>query len=368
MHMQQSVLDAYNQMEKAGALDTISELRKENRELERTIVETGTLISFTDINSMLDYTISRILDHFIPEFFAFLVYPPRGENLRQYCYRNLKPSKEKVPSFYYHLLANRFQSIPASVSFAEISEELGKDLFNNDFLNLEPEYLFPMSGIGGIYGIVIMGKKMLGGEYTIFEKQYVERLIKVLSVSMQNGLHYESSITDPKTGLYTHDYFLIQIKNACSALKRHNRSFGVLMIDIDHFKRFNDTYGHITGDIMIIAIAKILVKYVRSDDYVARFGGEEFSILLTECTAQSLMIIAERIRFAVEKLRVTNYDNKILSATISIGARYIETCDKDDINSIIEAADKALYKSKENGRNRASLYFTGLKEKASFYL
>jgi diguanylate cyclase (GGDEF)-like protein len=388
------ILAQFKQLELSGALDKLEELRRENRELERIITEVGTLISYTDMNAMLDFVISRILDHFIPQFFAFLIHPPRGPELRQYCYRNLQESNDRIPEVYYSILRARFSRTPAAASFSELEDELGPEQFSQEFRSFEPQYLFPMSGIGGIYGVVILGKKLIGGEYTTREQHYVLRLTKVLSVCIQNGLHYESSITDPKTGLFTHDYFMSQLHTSLANLTRHHRPIGILMLDIDHFKKFNDTWGHMSGDLMINSVARVLHSSVRTEDCVARFGGEEFSVLVMECTAQSLFRIAERIRKAIEGIRLKLETGTELTATVSIGARFVDTQSgppKNADNSpqclstslqdaqlhhgsqsitdaarLIEEADIALYYSKAHGRNRTTLYAKGLLERAEF--
>ena len=365
MLLSSDVLAQFNHLEKSGALDKLDDLRKENRELERLITDAALLVSYTNLNSMLDYMISKLLDHFIPQFFGFLVHPPRGTNLRQYCYRNLKECDEIVPTRYYDLLKERFTHNPMSSSFTDLCEELGEDTFGADFRHFAPDTIFPMFGIGGLYGIVIMGKKIVGEGYTELEKKYVDRMIRFLSVSMQNGLHYESSITEPKTGLFTHDYFLRRLDEAIAHACRHKANSGILMLDVDHFKRFNDTWGHVTGDAVLIALAKALSKTIRTEDCAARFGGEEFSVLVTECDTVKLMQVAERIRIAISNIELTAEDGKKLNITVSIGARMIECNHAFTSLILIGDADKALYRSKTSGRNRCTLYTQGLLGKAT---
>ena len=357
------VLAQFKQLEKSGALDALAELRKENKELDRIIVDASLLVAYTDVNSMLEFIMVKLLDHFIPQFLAFLVHPPRGRKLRQYCYRNLKESEETIPSFYYELLRERFNKISAPATFSELLEELGPDIFTPEFRSLDPEIIFPMFGIGGLYGIVILGKKIIETAYSELELKYIDRMIRFLSVSMQNGLHYESSITDPKTGLYTHDYFIRRFDEIIAVTERHKPASGVLMLDVDHFKKFNDTWGHVTGDLVLMAIAQSLKQTTRPEDCAARFGGEEFSILVSDCTPAILMIVAERIRKAIENLRLIVGKDE-LSVTVSIGARMIEALPGFDSLMLLGDADKALYRSKHAGRNRCSLFQRGLLERA----
>ncbi len=361
MNISQDVLAQFNHLEKSGALDQLGELRRENRELERIITDAAMLVSYTDVNSMLDFIISKLLDHFIPQFLGFIVLPPRGRGIRQFCFRNLKPSDDVIDPLYYEIFRERFNKNPMYARFEEIAEELGPDLFGKDFHNLQPERIFPMFGIGGLYGIVIMGKKLIGDSYSELEEKYVDRMIRFLSVSIQNGLHYESSITDPKTGLFTHDFFVRRLDEAIAHTYRRNSTAGVLLMDVDHFKRFNDNWGHVMGDEALIALAGVLQKSIRGEDCAARFGGEEFSVLVAECNESKLMKVAERIRIAVSEIRIpyppTGTD---LTLTISIGARMVRGCGKQTSLMLLGDADKALYRAKSNGRNQSQLYTTGL--------
>jgi diguanylate cyclase (GGDEF)-like protein len=265
---------------------------------------------------------------------------------------------------YYEILRDRFNRVPGSATFADIAEELGPDIFAQDFRRFEPEMIFPMYGIGGLYGIMILGRKIVGDAFSELEQKYVDRMIRFLSVAMQNGLHYESSITDPKTGLFTHDYFVRRLDEAIASGKRHQTTSGILILDVDHFKRFNDTWGHLTGDEVLMALARTLRQTVRTEDCPARFGGEEFSVLIHECTAQSLMVVAERIRIAISSIRITA-EGQQLSITVSVGARLIEpNCNKGSL-ILIGDADKALYRSKTQGRNRCTLFANGLLDRAN---
>ncbi len=369
MPVSSDVLAQFNHLEKSGALDALGDLRKENRELERLLNDAALLVSYTNVGSMLDFIISRILDHFVPEFLAFIVHPPRGEELRQYCYRNLKETDETVPTEYYEWLKEHFSRMPASVRFEDLSADYGADSFGPELRRFSPEVIFPMFGIGGMYGVVILGSKIVGDSYKEHEQKYVDRMIRFLSVSIQNGLHYESSITEPKTGLFTHDYFVRRLDESIAHSRRRNTRPGILMLDVDHFKRFNDTWGHVNGDKALVAIAGALGQAIRGEDCAARFGGEEFSILVTDCDAKSLMIVAERVRRSVEALRIPVEDpasgeSREVPVTVSVGARMVEPLPGAASLVLIGDADKALYQSKTNGRNRCTLFAQGLLQRA----
>jgi diguanylate cyclase (GGDEF)-like protein len=358
------LLDRFKSLQSSGAIDALDEMRRENRELDRLVSDASALVALTDVDEMLEFVISRLLDHFIPQFLAFIMEPPRGSRVRQYCYRNLKLSEDHINPRDYRTMKAYFLEHPFLVSFDEMERSVGDIYFSEEFRKLEPHLVFPMRGIGGLYGMAILGTKVIGDDYSDLERMYVDRLIRFLSVGIQNGLHHESSITDPKTGLYNHDYFVRRLDDEIARSQRHGANAGVLMLDIDHFKMFNDQWGHIAGDEMLNAVARTLKETTRTEDTVARFGGEEFCILVLECDFTHLLEVAERIRKAVEETHM-KYNGTLLAVTTSIGARMIDTSNQPDANRILEDADKALYVSKASGRNCCTLFRSGFLSRAT---
>jgi diguanylate cyclase (GGDEF)-like protein len=156
--------------------------------------------------------------------------------------------------------------------------------------------------------------------------------------------------TDPLTSLFNRRAFLPFAEDAMNYFKRYKRDVGVLMFDIDHFKRVNDTFGHSAGDEVIRAVGKIIAGQVRTTDKVARFGGEEFVVLLRETDDAGAILLANRIREAVENMIVTQ-GLANLSITISVGAAMAGPRDRD-IEDVIARADAGLYQAKSAGRNR----------------
>lgn len=157
------------------------------------------------------------------------------------------------------------------------------------------------------------------------------------------------SICDFLSKLYNRHYFFLQIGRITSDAIRKNIPYGILMIDIDFFKKINDTYGHHGGDVAILHCASIMQKTVRESDYCFRWGGEEFLVLLPSAEPTELIQLAERIRSAVETSNVIVEDEDLVfSITISIGGAL--GLDKD-VNALISKADEMLYEAKQNGRN-----------------
>ncbi|WP_244480551.1 sensor domain-containing diguanylate cyclase [Methylobacterium sp. Leaf399] len=155
--------------------------------------------------------------------------------------------------------------------------------------------------------------------------------------------------TDALTGLLNRRAFLPLANDAMSYFKRYRRAICVLMVDIDHFKRVNDLYGHAAGDEVIRQVGRIIGDAIRTTDKVARFGGEEFVVLLRETDLRGATILADRIRQTVADT-VFEPEGQCLRATISIGMAEAEQTD-EDIDRTIERADRALYEAKSSGRN-----------------
>ncbi|MGR9100061.1 MAG: diguanylate cyclase [Gammaproteobacteria bacterium] len=187
-----------------------------------------------------------------------------------------------------------------------------------------------------------------------------KKLQKALQKAKVLKKRFESmSMIDDLTGLYNRRYFYDQANIAISRTKRYLQNFCLLILDLDHFKVVNDTFGHITGDQVLIDFAKCLRQQTRSSDMVARFGGEEFVIIFTDTNEVDGEKFAERIRKKVESLK-WEFNGRELSITVSIGiyCPVSEEVKNNDltINHLLNSADHALYAAKESGRNKVVVF------------
>jgi diguanylate cyclase (GGDEF)-like protein len=160
--------------------------------------------------------------------------------------------------------------------------------------------------------------------------------------------------TDGLTGLLNRRAFLPFAEDALSYFKRYQRPFSILMFDIDHFKRVNDTYGHAVGDEVIRAVGASIREEIRTTDKVARFGGEEFVVLLRETDELVAAKMADRLKRKIAALRVVSGDQTV-KFTTSVGCAVSDERSRD-VEDIIQRADKALYTAKSAGRNRVRVY------------
>jgi diguanylate cyclase (GGDEF)-like protein len=162
-----------------------------------------------------------------------------------------------------------------------------------------------------------------------------------------------SALRDSLTKLFNKRYFLDRLDAELKFAQRHRTAVSLLLLDLDHFKKVNDTLGHLAGDAVLATIAAALSKAVRNEDVVARYGGEEMAIILRAISIEPAMAMAERMRKVVEAAAIP-FDGKDLRVTVSVGVAEYPNTPATQIDELIEAADKALYRAKDGGRNRVS--------------
>src|SRR5262249_53220666 len=159
------------------------------------------------------------------------------------------------------------------------------------------------------------------------------------------------AVTDGLTGLYTHRYFHEQLQQAVERSLRSGTPAALLMIDVDHFKKYNDRQGHPAGDEALRSVARLISEDRRTVDVVARYGGEEFAILLHDVTREAAVELAEKIRARVAAAPIAHAEKQPLGKlTVSIG---VAACPQDaqTAEALLEAADVALYRAKKSGRD-----------------
>jgi diguanylate cyclase (GGDEF)-like protein len=164
------------------------------------------------------------------------------------------------------------------------------------------------------------------------------------------------TLLDSLTEVYNHGCFQSILENQVSIAARKNLILSLLMVDVDYFKSFNDNYGHQAGDFILKELCKLMKKSLRDYDMLFRYGGEEFAIILPEITGQEAQIVAEKLRESIA-MHTFIINNKKYNVTVSIGLAEIEpaVCAFTK-NDLINFADKALFESKDKGRNKVTLY------------
>jgi diguanylate cyclase (GGDEF)-like protein len=181
----------------------------------------------------------------------------------------------------------------------------------------------------------------------------VEREVIYHQLDLERQRFYEQSIRDPLTGLFTRIYMQEVVQRLCDIQNRSSNSqVGLLMLDIDHFKRINDTHGHSQGDVVLRRVAEELLQVTRSSDIPVRLGGEEFAIFMGGDGVAKIALFAERLRVQVATLR---FDPPIADQTVTVSIGVAIRQPGETLPDLIQRADMALYAAKNGGRNRVSL-------------
>lgn len=202
--------------------------------------------------------------------------------------------------------------------------------------------------LGILAGVILL----FGGAYF-----FINRLLGKINETQQKLIALAS--IDDLTQLYNRRYFFERFNQEMERSKRYERPLSCIIMDIDFFKRVNDSFGHLTGDQVLTNISHIVKKNCRQSDLAARYGGEELIVLLPETEVTGAMIIADRIREMIEQHRTVDARGMVIGVTVSMGVASLngmELQNLDNNERIIQYADDALLQAKQNGRNRIELY------------
>jgi diguanylate cyclase (GGDEF)-like protein len=202
--------------------------------------------------------------------------------------------------------------------------------------------------------------------FTPIEKRLLGIIADQISVALERSRLFaemkESAERDELTKVYNFRYFEKFFDKEYELAIRHNQPLSLIVLDFDHLKYFNDTYGHQAGNRLIKTIAQLIQRKVRKTDWVTRFGGDEFTIVLPQTNQAGAMLVAEKIRSEIAKQEM-KFNGKSYHLTASLG---VATCYKEDksfnAKMLVSRADHALYRAKEEGRNRVCLYQPGIEK------
>jgi diguanylate cyclase (GGDEF)-like protein len=213
----------------------------------------------------------------------------------------------------------------------------------------------PITVRGTMIGLIYLDNRMVSGVFTTEDLEVLDLLGSQAGVSIENARLYKRAVRDGLTGLYNRAFFDNFLIKSVSLSRRYNTKLSMLLLDVDHFKKVNDTHGHQAGDEVLKSLAATIEDQIRESDVACRYGGEEFVVVLTETDLEGAVTVAEKLRRVVETLSIpygADGTGGTLSVTISVGVGQYH--DGQERVTFIDSVDHALYEAKENGRNRVS--------------
>lgn len=219
-------------------------------------------------------------------------------------------------------------------------------------------------GRSDLVGVLGLGEKIRRVAFSEADLELLEALSNMIAIALHNAHLYHRSIVDGLTRVYSRGHFDAHLGQEISRARRHLRQqkeqrktgadatrLSLVLVDIDHFKKVNDIYGHQTGDAVLRAVGGMLMEAVRAMDIVSRYGGEEFAVTFPDTRRDDALRVAERLREGFAELGCTTPGGEPLLVTASFGVATWPD-DAEDMRGLVAAADKALYRAKHGGRNR----------------
>jgi len=238
---------------------------------------------------------------------------------------------------------------------------LHQDLFDAPLGAISSVALLPIARHGALIGSLHFGSASPDRYASDYGTDFLERLAEVIGICLESALAQErlklAGLTDGLTGVQNRRYFEHRCPVEIGQARRYKHSLCCLFLDIDKFKRINDTHGHPTGDDVLRSVANDIQAQLRSGDTIARYGGEEFVVLLPRSESHHARQIAERIRSGIEAKHYQAQSGQTIKVTLSVGLSVLPTTNLSGENQqladqLVAAADRALYQAKHTGRNR----------------
>jgi diguanylate cyclase (GGDEF)-like protein len=344
-------------------------LMEKNRELRKNIYNLHTLFevsmelhSILELDHLVNSTLLTLVGQFSSKSALFLLSPKRNES-RIEIFNSKGFHQKELQNFNFTKndpIFRYFKEMPYPTQTVAIANKHPNSNAISALHSLNLEIIAPVLIQGHVEGLVCLGPRVRKRDYSQRELEQMSTLTNIISIAVSNASLYREveqlSYTDGMTDLHNFRYFELRLKEEVVRHKRTNMGLSLLILDVDHFKNYNDTMGHPAGDEVLRKLAHILKDTVRENDIVARYGGEEFAVILPAQDNKGTRILAERLR---EKVENTYFEHEEIQpngkVTVSVGASSMPK-DADNYRDLILKADTALYFAKRNGRNQVGIY------------
>ncbi|HBT83505.1 MAG: hypothetical protein A2091_10980 [Desulfuromonadales bacterium GWD2_61_12] len=344
---------------------TNRELKAHLRELSALFQINQSMITTLDLQVLFDRTLNTLRDLLLCREMVLLLYQPGSEEL--VVHKSIGIDAEVLKGMHF-TFTEGITGLAARTRELQYVRDVGKESryihYKSRMVGTGSMVSMPLTFKQGLVGVLNLHKERPGA-FTDSELKIIQSAGNQLAIAIENTQLYEKtralSNTDELTGLANRRYFHEILKRELTQSGRYQSSFSIIMIDIDFFKEFNDTHGHLNGDVALRKVAALMLQNTRGIDLVARFGGEEFIILLPKTVREGAHAAAEKLRLCVaaEAIPLAGGVENVTNLTISLGlAEFPGDC--KDIYELIDLADRALYLAKERGRNRTVVWSNDL--------
>jgi diguanylate cyclase (GGDEF)-like protein len=334
-------------------LTELQRLQDRNAELEIVFDTIRDLISTLSVHEVMERLLDRTLVHLDSEIGSILVVEP-DDSMRILLARGLpddvvRNTRVEMGEGISGYVAQRVESLLVEdvESDSRFQRRNRERYYTNSFVSV------PLCFQGSVRGVININNKRTHQGFTSADLKLLEALAGHAAVALANAHRYEQVLvraqSDALTGLSNHGHFWSSLNIELNRAVRYSHTFSLVMIDVDHFKVYNDRYGHLCGDDVLRGVAKIISDRCRACDHAARYGGEEFCVLLPETPRGGALAFAEKIRQAVEAHQWSSGDRD--PVTVSLGVA-THPADGSTSANLVKAADTQLYRAKEEGRNR----------------
>jgi diguanylate cyclase (GGDEF)-like protein len=341
-----------------GLVDELNEvsLEKENQDLKEILEIALQITAQLEAEEIIKNVVWSFASKYATDAVTFLLPGDIDEEKVQvFSYRGTKKEKlDLVLPALAPLLAFLDKDEYSQIPFSYFRENYADKAVVEKLSGLGADVIVPLRTDKGVIGLILLPKSGTGAPFGLLDVQYITRIARFSAIAIENSSLFRKAATDRMTGLYSHHFFEKTLEEEIERAKRYKSGFCLLMFDIDHFKGFNDRYGHLQGDRIIREIARILVCSIRQVDFPARYGGEEFAVILPSVPLRGALVVAERLRRKIAEFAFTG-DKGPLHVTISVGVAQFNPEAHYAASEIVRDTDKALYKSKEDGRDRVSV-------------
>jgi diguanylate cyclase (GGDEF)-like protein len=342
-----------------GLVDELHDvpLERENQDLKEILEIAFQITAQLEIENIIKNVVWSLASKFQTESALFALAGEIDETaVTIFSYKGIKKEETELtlPSLQ-PLLAFLDKDEYSQIPFSYFRDNYADQIVTAKLAALGVDIMVPLRTDKGSIGVLLLPQKGTGTSYDLLEMQYITRIVRFASIAIENASLFRQATTDRMTGLFSHHYFEKTLDEELERARRYKATFSLVMFDIDHFKKFNDTYGHLQGDRIIREISQILCKSIRQVDFPARYGGEEFALILPAVDIKGARVVAERLRKKVETFEFPSSDGGApLHVTISVGVTEFDPDNAYAPSEIIREADRALYQSKEAGRNRVT--------------